>query len=93
MTSDDPGPGQKYATMARKHIAIIRAEEPGVKIESRWCPSHQGIEGNDVADEWAKLAADQPDAHGVGWFTFRDPSGQVSKKVGGGQGLSQGEAR
>ena len=58
MTSDDPGPGQKYATMARKHIAIIRAEEPGVKIESRRCPSHQGIEGNEVAGGWAKLAAD-----------------------------------
>jgi len=30
-----------------------------------WCPSHQGIEGNEVADGWAKLAADEPDAHGV----------------------------
>ena len=25
----DPGPGQKYATMARKHIAALRAKEPG----------------------------------------------------------------
>ena len=29
------------------------------------CPSHQGIEGNEVADESANLAADEPDAHGV----------------------------
>ena len=36
MTSDDPGPGQKYAIMARKHIAALRAKEPGVKIEIRW---------------------------------------------------------
>jgi len=58
MTSDDPGPGQKYAIMGWKHIVALRAKEAGVKIEIRWCPSHQGIEGNEVADEWAKLAAD-----------------------------------
>jgi len=33
-----------------------------------------------LADEWAKLAADEPDAHGVEWFNFRDPSGQVRKR-------------
>ena len=65
MTSDDPGPGQKYALEARRHIASLRAKEPNAKIEIRWCPSHQGIEGNEVADQWAKLAADEPDAHGV----------------------------
>jgi len=80
MTSDDPGPGQKYAIMARKHIAALRTKEPGAKIEIRRCPSHQGIEGNEVADEWAKLTADEPDAHGVEWFDFRDPSGQVRKR-------------
>jgi len=79
MAFDDPGPGQKYAIMARKHIAALRAKEPGVKIEIRWCPSHQGIEGNEVAGEWAKLAADEPDAHVVKWFNFRDPSGQIRK--------------
>jgi len=80
MTSDDPGPGQKYVIMARKHIAALRAKEPGAKTEIRWCPSHQGIEGNEWADEWAKLAADEPDAHGVEWLTFKDPSGQVRKR-------------
>ena len=64
MASDEPGPGQKYALEARRHIATLRAKEPSVRIEIRWCPSHQGIEGNEVADEWAKLAADEPDAHG-----------------------------
>ena len=34
MTPDDPGPCQKYASMARKHIAA--PNEPGVKIEIRW---------------------------------------------------------
>jgi len=58
MTSDDPGPGRKYAIIAIKHIATLRAKAPKVKIGIRLCPSHQGIDGNEVADEWAKLAAD-----------------------------------
>ena len=45
MTSEDLGPGQKYALEARRHTAALRAKEPNVKIEIRWCPSHQGIEG------------------------------------------------
>ena len=69
MTSDEPGPGQKYALEARRHIATLRAKGPNVKVEIRWCPSHLGIEGNDIADEWAKLAAYEPDAHGVEWFS------------------------
>jgi len=76
MTSDDPGPGQKYAIMARAH----RRKEPGVCIEIRWCPSHQGIEANEIADEWAKQAADEPDAHGEEWLDFKDPHGIVRKR-------------
>jgi len=34
-----------------------------------------------VADEWAKLAADEPDAHGVGWFSTKNPDGTVTKRV------------
>ena len=60
MASDDPGPGQKYTIMARKQIAALRAKELGVCTEIRWCPSHKGIEGNGIADEWAKQAADEP---------------------------------
>jgi len=70
-----PGAGPKYAIIARKHIATLRVKEPNVKIEIRWCPSHQGIEGNEVAGEWAKLVADVPDAHGVEWFSFTNPRG------------------
>jgi hypothetical protein len=80
MASDDPGPGQKYAIEARRHIAALRAKEPNVKIEIRWCPSHQGIEGNEVADKWAKHAADEPDAHGVEWFATRNPDGTVTQR-------------
>jgi len=80
MTSDDPGPGQHYALEARKHIATLRTKEPNVKIDIRWCPSHQGIEGNEIADEWAKLAADEPDAHGVEWFSTTNPDGLTSDR-------------
>jgi len=43
-------------------------------------PSHQGIEGNETADEWAKLAADEPDAHGVEWLSTTDPDGKVTTR-------------
>jgi len=50
MTSDEPGLGQKYALESRRHITTLRAKVPNVKVEIRWCPSHQGIEGNEIAD-------------------------------------------
>ena len=65
MTPDDPRPGRKYAIADRKHVAELRCREPEISIEIRWCPSHCEIEGNEKADEWAKLAADEPDSHGV----------------------------
>jgi len=80
MISDDPGPGQKYAIMARKNIATLHAKEPGVRVENRWCPYHQGVEGDEAADEWAKQAAEEPDAHGVEWLNFTDPHGIVRKR-------------
>jgi len=75
MASDEPGPGQKYALGARKHIAALRRARPNIVIEVRWCPAHEGVEGNEKADEWAKLAAEEPDARGVEgleWFAYSD---------------------
>jgi len=80
MASDEPGPGQKYALKARQHVLSLRAKEPSARIEIRWCPSHQGIEGNEVADNWAKLVADEPDAHGVEWFSTKNPDGTVTQR-------------
>jgi len=65
MASEEPGPGQMYALQARRHIAELRRKNPGIIIEIRWCPAHKGIEGNEKADKWAKLAAEEPDTHGV----------------------------
>jgi len=81
MTSDEPGPGQQYALETRRHITALRAKEPNIQIEIRWCPSHQGIEGNETADEWAKLAADEPNAHGVEWLSTTDPDGKPQSEI------------
>jgi len=56
-------------------------QEPGIRIEIRWCPSHHGIEGNEIADERAKQATDEPDAHGVEWLDYKDPPGIVRKRL------------
>jgi len=80
VTSDKPGPGRKHALQARSHIAALRAKEPNARIEIRWCPSHQGIESNEIADERAKLAADEPDAHGVEWFSVTNPDGSITER-------------
>jgi len=61
---EEPGLGQQYALQARKHIATLRKARPGVIIEIQWCPAHKGVAGNEKADEWAKIAAEEPDARG-----------------------------
>jgi len=63
--TEEPGPGQQYPIQARKHIAALRRARPGITIEIRWCPAHQGITGNEKADEWAKIAAEKPCTRGV----------------------------
>jgi len=40
MASDEPGPGKQYALQARKHIASLRRDRPGIIIEIRWCLAH-----------------------------------------------------
>ena len=76
MASDEPGPGQKkYALQVRKHIRTLPRVESGITIEVRWCPAHEGVEGNEKADEWVKLAAEEPDAWGVEgleWMAYSD---------------------
>ena len=70
MASDEPGPGQQYALQARRHIAALRKARPGITIEIRWCPAHKGVAGNEKADEWARIAAAEPDTRGVEWLSY-----------------------
>jgi ribonuclease HI len=62
MSSDDPGLTRIYAIYARKHLAALRRTEPGIHVEIRCCPSHKGIEGNEMADRGAKMATEDPKA-------------------------------
>ena len=67
MSTDEPGPGQQYVLEARQHIDILQSALPDITIEIRWYPVHEGVEGNEQADKWAKLTADEPDTLGVKW--------------------------
>jgi len=69
MASDEPGPGQQYALQARKHITTLRRARKDIVIEIRWCPAHKGVAGNEKADEWAKIAAGEPNTRGVQWLS------------------------
>ena len=64
--SCEVGPGQQYALRAREALAKIRAP-----VEIRRCPAHKGIEGDEIAYRWAKIAAEEPDSHGVEWLRHR----------------------
>jgi len=72
MATDEPGPGQEYAIQARKWVTVLRASRPEVRIEIWWRPAHKRVAGDEKADEWAKLAAEEPDAHGVEWLGYSD---------------------
>ena len=71
MASEEPGSGQQYALQGRRHIAALRCTRPGMIIEIRWCPAHKRVEGNKKADEWAKIAAEEPDTRGE-WLNYSD---------------------
>jgi len=74
MSTEELGPGQKYAVEARQHITTLRRAVLDITIEIRWCPAYKGVEGNEKADEWARLAADEPDTQGVEGWTYSDQS-------------------
>jgi len=72
MALDKPGARQQYALQARKHIAVLRKARPDLIIEIRWYPAHKGIAGKEKADEWAKIAAEEPVTHRVEWLSYSD---------------------
>ena len=60
--SDSIGPGQSFAIAAIETCTKIISRSNEVAI--RWVPAHQGAPGNEMADEYAKAAAEggQPDS-------------------------------
>jgi len=72
MASEEPGAGQQYALQARKHVATLRKARQGIIIGICWCPAHKGVAGNEKADEWGKIAAEEPDTRGVEWLSDSD---------------------
>jgi len=69
MALDEPGPGQQYTLQARKHITTLCRARKGVVIKIRWCPAHKVVAGNEKADEWAKIAAGEPNTCRVQWLS------------------------
>ena len=50
------GPGQRFAIAAMEVCHRVLARDNNVTI--RWVPSHNGIQGNETADEFARAAAE-----------------------------------
>jgi len=63
--------------MARKWLATLKEIRPQIRKEIRWCAAHERVEDNEKANEWAKQAAEEPDARGVEWLRYGDRYGAL----------------
>ena len=73
IASEEPAPPRrKYALHARENIGVLRKGRPDyIANEIRGRPVHKGVPASEKADEWAKLAAEESDARGVGVYLLK----------------------
>ena len=50
-----------YVYLADCLDLIRRLADRGIRIELRWIPAHQGMIGNEIVDQHAKEAAQEPE--------------------------------
>ena len=57
--TDDIGPGQSFTATAIK--LCFRLQERDNSVTLCWVPAHNGVQGNEVADEYVRAAAEGAD--------------------------------
>jgi ribonuclease HI len=63
LESFKPTPGHHLVDLFLTRIYRVRHKFPGCTIKVRWIPGHEGIQGNEAADEMAKKAASEGSSH------------------------------
>jgi len=83
MASESLAPTKNTRSRQGNTSPQLRRARPGITIEIRWCPADKGVAGNEKADEWAKLAAEEPDTVGVEWLRYlnRDKARNASPTI------------
>ena len=51
-----PTTGHYIFYAPHKNIAMLQKKHSGLRIKIRWSPGHEGLEGNEKADEQTKKA-------------------------------------
>jgi len=59
----DAGPPRRTTNRSRRGTTYLGSTTTGRR------PAHKGVAGNEKADEWAKIAAGEPNTRGVEWLS------------------------